>query len=747
MNESRIEVKNGNKRAVFVRTEQGWTPDWFYQDDRPMLRFKDHEWLSIGHEHPTAAQEAEKIRGGGALFSGSCTYGTVDVPWSVAVRPDKLSGGFVVECTFVPAETIELLEAYSTFETPYEYDGTEAVTTVIGQNPVAKWAGPERVTPQQWQHAVWGYSRPEAVRMTGPCNVPLLCQAIETPGGTGTRYTTVIGDWTVCKERDMYVTPTRTVERYRDDWQENKQDMMRGYKFIVGALNWSSAFAKDPNVIYKGARRHRQRVILDFDSAMPGGSLDVMLCNAWERAAACDMPANGRIKAYDLAAERGVTWQAATRWLRDVFCGDGVPGLFKAGEGIITYAAGTRPKVAGGYAWNWWPQWAGGLHYRALLWNDAELQAKCDEFDALSLEYCRDKPGTVSIATLPSIWWLSGPGGDGPLAETIRMTVQETYEKSVAENGKSRLMDFGGQATYAAALLLSAGIFGEPGYKDQALLLLGEINAQLDDKFWWFGNTRSENMFHGGQIRPMGHGNAAVANWLAWKETGREEHLVAARRFARFLLAINYVTHDNSGDPDFDWRGWANGTNAGRDQYAEFPPWETSQPLVAIAGMMDDIDLESGFYDVLWYFARTALAQFPAARTRKRILDEAMVAHFVARDTIGSERDFYDVLPYLAYENPHDQTLLASYQGTDCLMAEPAFCNGLAKAHDVRLGVIVPQAALMAESVLTRRTVHVWNPTRKPIDSTITVIWPDGQTAEQCVTAPGREVVKLQFSR
>ena len=150
---------------------------------------------------------------------------------------------------------------------------------------------------------------------------------------------------------------------------------------------------------------------------------------------------------------------------------------------------------------------------------------------------------------------------------------------------------------------------------------------------------------------------------------------------------------------------------------------------------------------MLWYFARTGLAQFPAARTRKRILDEAMVAHFVPRDTIGSERDFYDILPYLAYENPHDQTLLASYQGTDCLMAEPAFCNGLAKADDVRLGVIVPQAALMAESVLTRRTVHVWNPTRKPIDSTITVIWPDGQTAEQGVTAPGREVVKLQFNR
>ncbi len=153
MNESRIEVKNGNKRAVFVRSDQGWTPDWFYQDDRPMLRFKDHEWLSIGHEHPAIAQEAEKIRGG-VVFRGCSKYGNVDVPWSIAIRRDKLSGGFVVECTFVPAETIELLEAYSTFETPYEYDGSETVTTVIGQNPVQKWQGPERVTPKQWNHAV-----------------------------------------------------------------------------------------------------------------------------------------------------------------------------------------------------------------------------------------------------------------------------------------------------------------------------------------------------------------------------------------------------------------------------------------------------------------------------------------------------------------------------------------------------------------------------------------------------------------
>ncbi|HUS59073.1 MAG TPA: hypothetical protein VM141_10515, partial [Planctomycetota bacterium] len=65
---NRIEVINGQKRAVFMRTEKGWTPDWFYEGERKMLRFKDHEWLSVGHVHPAFADEAESVRGGGAIF-------------------------------------------------------------------------------------------------------------------------------------------------------------------------------------------------------------------------------------------------------------------------------------------------------------------------------------------------------------------------------------------------------------------------------------------------------------------------------------------------------------------------------------------------------------------------------------------------------------------------------------------------------------------------------------------------------
>jgi len=750
----RIEITNGNKRAVFVRTEQGWTPDWFYQDDRKMLRFKDHEWLSIGHVHPAFAAEAEQKRGA-AVFRGTSMYGTVAVPWMIKVSADRkssdrLNGGFVVECVFTPAENLELLEAYSTFETPYEYDGTEHATTVIGQNPIAVWHGAKEVSPPQWKHAFWTYARVGSVRITGPCNIPYLCQAIETPDGGDARYTTVIGDWTACRVRDVYVTPTRTVAKDSPEWGENKRADLRGYKFIVGALNWSSAFNKDPNVFYKGKAKHVQRLVIDFDSAMPGGSLDQMLFAAWARAAAIDLPANGRVAAFDRVAARGVTWQSALKWLRDTFCGPGVEGLFLRDKGIVTYAEGSRPKAGNDYGWYWWPQWAGGFHYRALLQGDAELAARCDELDGAFNEFSKNRNHRrfgISIVTLPSIWWAAGPGSNGPLADAVQRMVRNSFEASKAENGKEREMDWGTQACTAEGLLLGGRTYGDSALTEQALLLLGEINDALDTEFWGFGCAQRSNMMHGGQERPMGYGHAALANHLAWQITGNDEYRTLARRFARMLIAINYVTHNGSGDPDFDWRGWANGTIAGRDQYAEFPPWEASNPLICMAAMMAGEELEPGIYDTLWYFSRTGLAQFPAARTLKRILDEAGGVHFIDRSTIASERDFYDILPYLAYENPHDQTLLASYQGTDCLLGELIWGGGLATAADDRLGVFVPQAALLSADELAHRIVHVWNPTRKPIASAVSVAWPDGSAATQDVTVPARKALSVEFRK
>lgn len=71
-----IEISNGCKRAVFLDDGDGWRPDWFYEDDRPVLRFKDHEWLSLGHIRPLHASAAVHGDGGRGLFSGCTAYGT-----------------------------------------------------------------------------------------------------------------------------------------------------------------------------------------------------------------------------------------------------------------------------------------------------------------------------------------------------------------------------------------------------------------------------------------------------------------------------------------------------------------------------------------------------------------------------------------------------------------------------------------------------------------------------------------------
>ena len=177
-----IEIVHGNQRAVFRRSAEGWAPDWFYEGDRPMLRFKDHEWLSLGHVHPTHAPVVERLPDGGAIFRGTTLYGRAAVAWSVTVRPDAGGAGgsgFDVECAFTPRESIELLEAYSAFETPYEYSGAETATTVIGMNPVSKWRGNERLSPPIWENPAWVYSRPQSVRITARCGTP-YCRALSS---------------------------------------------------------------------------------------------------------------------------------------------------------------------------------------------------------------------------------------------------------------------------------------------------------------------------------------------------------------------------------------------------------------------------------------------------------------------------------------------------------------------------------------------------------------------------------------
>ncbi len=747
----RIEVANGDKRAVFLRDAEGWCPDWFYEGERPMLRFKDHEWLCIGHVKPTHAQDAEETADGGAIFRSEAHYGQTRVPWQIEVSPDPFGEGFVVTCTMFPEKSIELLEAYSFFETPYDYDGSEKSTGTIGMNPAVCWDGNKQLSPPIWNNPAWAYTRPQEIRITAPCDAPLLCQALEPENGDAPRYISVAGDWNVCRVRDVCSHPTRNCPGDPPSAFASPAKT-RGYKFSVGAINWSTSFIKDPNVLFECDKPNGQRVAIDFTSSCPGGTLDQFFYRAWERACAFSFPADGQVEAYSRVTGRGVDWQTAMDWLHMVFSGTGSPSFFLAdGEpdgGFSCYCVGSRPKAWDAYNWGGWPQWGPSMRYRAELTGDSKLLACCDDYDERFAEWeTRNPVNWLDAGRLSMLWGAYQCKGEGAMSQVARGAAERVCGISVEENTAGRELDAGSQSVAAEGLLLAGMTFGEQAYIDQAMVLIDEFNQRLDSNFWSFNGGAVDSLIHGGQVRSLGHGHAIVANLLAWKLNGDDRYRECAQRFARFLLAMCYACHNSSRDPDFDFRGWCNGSNGGRDQIAEFPPWETTNGLLCMVALMDEVELESGFHDVLWYFARTGLAQFPAARTFKRVYDQNGDIRYEPRETMGSETDFYDNNPYLAYENPRDQTLMVAYQGADCLLGELVYGGGLVRAEDERVNVVVPGAAIMDRELMQTRKTIVWNPLQEDIATSLTATWTDGETSVEDVVVPARQATTVHLPK
>ena len=107
-----------------------------------------------------------------------------------------------------------------------------------------------------------------------------------------------------------------------------------------------------------------------------------------------------------------------------------------------------------------------------------------------------------------------------------------------------------------------------------------------------------------------------LALW-AHRRTGERSHLAHAQRLARMMAALCYATFNDSDDPDFDPRGWCNGSTSGRDLYALFPPWEAAEGVRALASLIESRP-HPVLYALIWYFSRGYIAAFPAARRNKR---------------------------------------------------------------------------------------------------------------------------------
>ena len=785
-------LTHGDQSVSFAPVEGGYRPEWFRLGDRPMLRFKDHEFLNIGalrvkrgtllEQTPTALRF-----GGEELFAG------VRVGWSVRIAipvfppegftppppegftpsggyaadsvaerapgiPSRRSetfgreagaggSGFLITTTLTPLqEPIELLEAMSAFELPYEYDGTEHQMSVLSQQPVYRSEGNKEITGAGYAHPFWYYGRPGRAHLTFPTQAPMMCCRVANADGSNARFTTLIGNFDVCSFKDLFAQPSRPLRNDPNDVPFPDPRLAvapgrRGRKFLVGALNWTTSLHKDPNVLVERGQTLSQEVLVDFASEFPGGRWDTWLAASWERMAKLHFPKDGCVPAYEVARSRGASWVEAAEWLGEQFQRpEGTPGFFYPSRGTAVYAPHTRPKWDQGVG-EFAGQWIGPLSYLAHVWKADSYRRAAERLEPL---FAADKNHS------PEAIWTIGPtpmhvsvmrkaalcGVSAPVMEKVQDYVRRRTEVVLNPPPGGRRGDAGILAWDALANLLAADLFERPEREAAARELLARVNRQLDERFESFNCAAVGDLVGAGQGRPFGHGIAMTANVLAWRRFGDPAYLDAAERCGNIMMSLYFAGYNNSESPDLDARGWAVGANGGRDQLCHLPPWETGFALQQLAHLILAGKGREGFYDLLWLFAHTGLCQFPKARALKRLYTPDLEPVYRPIDAVATERAFYLSLPYLAYEEPWDQTMLAGYQGVEPLILSLFLGGGLVAAEDSRILVLVPQAAAYDPEVARAFTVHLWNPLAEPVETRLfaTVAAKRGET--WCYSGP-----------
>lgn len=770
-----ILLRNGEQSVKFVDMGKGYRPEWFRQGERPMLRFKDHEWLNVGGVRVTEGAVVSQTATA-AEFAGQVQFGGETVAWTCRVSvPADGGSGFTVATRFVPLdEPVEVLEGLTTFELPYEYDATESAQTVICQQPVFKFEGGKEISGAGYVLPLWYYGRMGRAHLTYPSASPMLAHRVSTAGGTNTRCTMILGNWNVCSSKDLFLQPTRNLSERPDDALFSDPHLqaksgLRGTKFLVGAVNWNNSLNKDPNILVEAGEGLSQEVTVDFNGELPGGTWDAWLAGGWERICNTHFPPTGKVPAFEVAKSQGASWTAAATWLADqIQKPEGYPGFFNPQKGPIIYAPGTRPRWDDGVL-EFSGQWTGPLALLGLAWGDSGILHAADRMEELFSRDNSHKPDNIwTIGPTPFYVSVMRKANLVGIADATMDKVKDyiTRRAQFVLNppAGARRGDAGILAWDATANLLAADLFDKAGRESAAKELLARINAKLDGEFWRFNCAAEGDAVGGGQARPFGHAIAMTANVLAWRRFGQAEYLQAAQRFGNLLLGMHCITYNESQSHDLDTRGWCQGSTGGRDQWAQLPPWETGHSMHQLAQLIQAGKGRRGFYDVLWLFARTGLAQFPKARTMKRVYRPDWSVTYRPMAELASEREFYLRLPYLAYENPWDQTMLAGYQGVEPIVFALYLGGGLVAADDDRVQAIVPQAATFDKALLQQFDVELWNPTDKPITTTLTAncavrrkaAWTysgaiTGQATPQsprtaAVTVPPRQPVTVRFT-
>jgi hypothetical protein len=719
-------LRNGTDSLTFQAVPGGYRPEWWRLGTRPMLRFKDHEFLNVGALRVTVG-EAREISEAALAFGGTVSLAGVPIDWTVRVSlPADGGPGFCVHTTLTPrTEAIELLEALSTFELPYEYDGTEEQMTVLGQQPVFRSVGNEELSGAGYKHPFWYYGHAGPAHLTIPTQAPYMCARVAAADGSNARYTTLIGNFSVCASKDLFAQASRPLRSDPADTPFPDPELhlapgRRGRKFLVGAFNWNVSLAKDPNLLVEAGQTLRQEVLVAVAGEVPGGSWDSWMAEAWERMVRLHFPVDGQVPAWEVARARGASWPEAADWLAAQFGRpDGLPGLFNPARGPYVYSPHTRPKWDSGVE-AFSGQWVGPLDYLGHLWADAGCRQAADRLETLfgaTRELKSDNIGTIGLT--PMVVGVLRKA----LLHGVRDEVQARITRYIDERADVMLNPVpgakrgdGGILAWEAFTNLLAADLGESARRTAAARsLLDQANARLETRFESF-NCAAEGDFVGaGQGRPFGHGIALSANILAFRRFGDPRYLAMARRYANIMLALYYAGYNNGESPDLDARGWAVGANGGRDQLCHMPPWETAYGLQQLAYLLTEEAGRPGIYDLLWLFAHTGLAMFPKARALKRLYTPGMGITYRPIESVATERAYYLTLPYLAYEEPWDQTMLASYQGVEPLLLAPFLGGGLVASDEDRVLALVPGVPTYDAAVATRFTATLWNPLDAPL--------------------------------
>jgi hypothetical protein len=371
-----ITLRNGPQTATFAPVEGGYRPEWMRLGARPMLRLKDHEWLNVGGLRVTVG-ELKSQTATSAEFGGTVLFAGTPVDWSVRVAvPADGKGGFTVTTHLEPREEdIEVLEAMTCFELPYEYDGSEHSMTVMAQQPVFRWEGDRAVSGAGYTHPFWYYGRPGRAHRTFCNSSPMLASRVAGADGSNERVVLFLGNWDKCAYHDLFAQPTRGLGAGADDVpipdpELRAKPALRGMKYLVGAVNWNTSMHKDPNVLVAAGAGLAQEVTVDFAGSLPGGRWDALLADGWERLCRTHFPHSGRVPAFEVAQSLGASWTEAAAWLSDQFARpEGCPGFFFPERGPCVYAPHTRPKWDEGVPL-FAGQFAGPVAYLAHLYKN-----------------------------------------------------------------------------------------------------------------------------------------------------------------------------------------------------------------------------------------------------------------------------------------------------------------------------------------------------------------------------------------